>query len=132
MSSFRRWGCSPCDYISNSDNENNGREVSDDGAVLDEKQRRKESGPQWPTRGGAEDVTATTPNATATYDSEGSRSPLSRRSRSSSSDVRCKKDRPVGEMPRARRRKTTVMKDKDMYDDRRSILSRLSVEFGGA
>ena len=77
-------------------------------------------------------MTATTPNATGTYDSEGSRLPSSRRSRSSSSDVRCKKDRPVGEMPRARRRKTTVMKDKDMYDDRRSILSRSSVEFGGA
>ncbi len=77
-------------------------------------------------------MTATTPNATGTYDSEGSRLPSSRRSRSSSSDVRCKEDRPVGETPRASRRKTTVMNYNDMYDDRRSILSRSSVEFGGA
>jgi hypothetical protein len=36
MSGFRRWGCSPCDYISNSNDKNDGCEVSDDGAVPDD------------------------------------------------------------------------------------------------
>ena len=77
-------------------------------------------------------MTATTQNATATCDLEGSRSPSSRRSRSSSSDIRCKDDRHVGEKPRVRRRKMTAMNDNDMYDDHQSLLSRSSVEFGGA
>ena len=33
--SFRQWGCSPRNYISNSDDENNEHEVSDDGAASD-------------------------------------------------------------------------------------------------
>jgi len=132
MSSFRLWGCSPHDYISNSDDENDGREVSDDGAVSEEKQRCKENGRKWPTRGVAEDVAATTPNARAACDSEGSRSSLSRRSRLSLSDVRRKDDRPVGEKPRARRRKMTVMSNNDMYDDCWLLLSRSLVEFGRA
>ena len=34
-SSFRQWGCSPRNYFRNSDDENNEREVSDDGAASD-------------------------------------------------------------------------------------------------
>ena len=34
-SSFRQWGCSPRNYIRNSDDENNEHEVSDDGAASD-------------------------------------------------------------------------------------------------
>jgi hypothetical protein len=37
--SFRCWDCSPRDYISNSNDENDGRKVSDDGAVLDDSSR---------------------------------------------------------------------------------------------
>ena len=33
--SFRQWGCSPRNYISNSDDENDKRELSDDGAASD-------------------------------------------------------------------------------------------------
>jgi hypothetical protein len=37
--SFRCWDCSPRDYISNSNDEHDGRKVSDDGAVLDDSSR---------------------------------------------------------------------------------------------
>ncbi len=37
--SFRCWDCSHRDYISNSNDENDGRKVSDDSAVLDDSSR---------------------------------------------------------------------------------------------
>ena len=43
-SSFRCWGCSPHNYISNSKDENNGLKVSDDSAASDDSSRGRVSG----------------------------------------------------------------------------------------
>jgi hypothetical protein len=51
---------------------------------------------------------------------------------SSSSDACPEDDRPVDKKRRARRRKMTVMNNDDMYDDRRPLLSKLSVELLGS
>ena len=67
-----------------------------------------------------------------TGDSEGGRLPSLWRSRSSSSEVHRKDDLPVGEKPRAKRRKMMVMNDDDKYNDHQLISLRSFVELGGA
>ena len=81
-------------------------------------------------RGGCDGNIQHPPNATATGNLEGGRSPSLRQSQSSLSDIRLEDNCPVDKKPQARRRRRTAMIIDDMYNNRLLLLSWLLVELG--